>query len=90
MPTVHLKKRKPAVKKKHKTAAKRTCKTVTKKVHGKQKRVKVCTPVKAKKKPVARKPAVQPKGYTPTKPAFPPSTPIVYLERAMKRDQSSP
>jgi Protein of unknown function (DUF1800) len=74
MPTVHAKKRKPVVKKKHKTAAKRTCKTVTKKVHGKKKRVKVCTPVKKKK--VVRKPAPQPTGYTPTAPAFPPSTPI--------------
>ncbi|WCB92636.1 hypothetical protein DSM104299_01333 [Baekduia alba] len=78
MPTVHAakKKRKP-VKKKHATAPKRTCKVVTKKVHGKKKRVKVCTPVKAKKKkPAVRKPAAQPVGYKPTAPAFPPSTPI--------------
>jgi uncharacterized protein (DUF1800 family) len=73
MPTVHAKKRKP-VKKKHKTAPKRTCKTVTKKVHGKKKHVKVCTPVKKKK--VVRKPARTPIGYTPTTPAFPPSTPL--------------
>jgi hypothetical protein len=73
MPTVHVKKRKP-VKKKHKTAVKRTCKTVTKKVHGKKKRVKVCKPVKKKK--VVRKPASTPFGYKPTAPAFPPSTPI--------------
>jgi hypothetical protein len=73
MPTVHAKKRKP-VKKKHKTATKRTCKTVTKKVHGKKKRVKVCKPVKKKK--VVRKPASTPFGYKPTAPAFPPSTPI--------------
>src|SRR4051812_26017521 len=73
MPTVHAKKRKP-VKKKHKTAVKRTCKTVTKKVHGKKKRVKVCKPVKKKK--VVRKPAATPVGYKPTAPAFPPSTPI--------------
>src|SRR3954453_19803541 len=77
MPTVHAakKKRKPVKKKHHATAHKRTCKVVTKKVHGKKKRVKVCTPVKAKKKP-ARKPAPQPVGYKPTAPAFPPSTPI--------------
>jgi uncharacterized protein (DUF1800 family) len=74
MPAVHAKKRKP-VKKKHKTAVKRTCKTVTKKVHGKKKRVKVCKPVKKKKK-VVRKPAPTPIGYKPTAPAFPPSTPI--------------
>jgi uncharacterized protein (DUF1800 family) len=77
MPTVHAakkkRKRKP-VKKKHAAAPKRTCKVVTKKVHGKKKRVKVCRPVKAKKKP-ARKPAPQPSGYTPTAPAFPPATP---------------
>jgi hypothetical protein len=73
MPAVHAKKRKP-VKKKHKTAVKRTCKTVTKKVHGKKKRVKVCKPVKKKK--VVRKPAPNPFGYKPTTPAFPPSTPI--------------
>ncbi len=73
MPTVHAKKRKP-VKKKHKAAPKRHCKTVTKKVHGKKKRVKVCTPVKKKK--VVRKPAPTPTGYKPTAPAFPPSTPI--------------
>jgi hypothetical protein len=73
MPTVHAKKRKP-VKKKHKTAVKRTCKTVTKKVRGKKKRVKVCKPVKKKK--VVRKPAPNPVGYKPTAPAFPPSTPI--------------
>jgi uncharacterized protein (DUF1800 family) len=75
MPSVHAKKRKPVKKKKHPAATKRTCKVVTKKVHGKKQRVKVCTPVKAKKKP-ARKPAAQPVGYTPTAPAFPPSTPI--------------
>jgi uncharacterized protein (DUF1800 family) len=73
MPTVHAKKRKP-VKKKHKTAVKRTCKTVTKKVRGKKKRVKVCKPVKKKK--VVRKPAANPIGYKPTAPAFPPATPI--------------
>jgi len=72
MPTVHAKKRKPL--KKHKTAAKRTCRTVTKKVHGKKKAVRVCTPVK-KKKP-ARKPAATPAGYKPTAPAFPPSVPV--------------
>jgi uncharacterized protein (DUF1800 family) len=78
MPTVHAakKKRKPVkAKKKHATAPKRTCKVVTKKVHGKKKRVKVCTPAKAKKK-TARKPAPTPAGYKPTAPAFPPSTPI--------------
>lgn len=78
MPTVHAakkKKRKPVKKKKHTTAPKRTCKVVTKKVHGKKKRVKVCKPVKAKKKPV-RKPAPQPVGYTPTAPAFPPSSAV--------------
>jgi uncharacterized protein (DUF1800 family) len=77
MPTVHAakKKRKPVKTKHHATAPKRTCKVVTKKVHGKKKRVKVCTPVKAKKKP-ARKPAPQPVGYKPTAPAFPPSTPV--------------
>jgi uncharacterized protein (DUF1800 family) len=78
MPTVHAakKKRKPvkAKKKKHAAAPKRTCKVVTKKVHGKKKRVKVCTPVK-KKKP-ARKPASTPIGYQPTAPAFPPSTAV--------------
>jgi len=77
MPTVHAakKKRKPVkAKKKHASAPKRTCKTVTKKVHGKKKRVKVCTPVKKKK--VVRKPAATPIGYKPTAPAFPPSTPI--------------
>ena len=68
MPAVHAKKRKP-VKKKHKAAVKRTCKTVTKKVHGKKKRVKVCKPVKKKK--VVRKPASTPIGYKPTAPAFP-------------------
>jgi hypothetical protein len=73
MPPVRAKKRKP-VKKKHKAAVKRTCKTVTKKVHGKKKRVKVCKPVKKKK--VVRKPAPNPFGYKPTTPAFPPSTPI--------------
>jgi len=72
MPSVHAKKRKP-VKKKHKAAVKRTCKTVTKKVHGKKKHVKVCKPVKKK---VVRKPAATPSGYKPTAPAFPPSTPI--------------
>ena len=79
MPTVHAakKKRKPvkAKKKPHASAPKRTCKVVTKKVHGKKKRVKVCTPVKAKKKP-ARKPTPSPVGYKPTAPAFPPSIPI--------------
>jgi hypothetical protein len=77
MPTVHAakkKKRKPVKAKKHTTAKKRTCKVVTKKVHGKKKRVKVCTP--AKKKKAARKPAPTPVGYTPTAPAFPPSTPL--------------
>jgi uncharacterized protein (DUF1800 family) len=77
MPTVHAakKKRKPvkAKKKKHAAAPKRTCKVVTKKVHGKKKRVKVCTP--AKKKKPTRKPAATPAGYKPTAPAFPPSTP---------------
>ncbi|MCW2986061.1 MAG: hypothetical protein JWR63_3631, partial [Conexibacter sp.] len=75
MPTVHAKKKRKRVTKpkKHPAATKRTCKVVTKKVHGKKKRVKVCTPVEAKKKPV-RKPAPQPLGYTPTAPAFPPST----------------
>jgi hypothetical protein len=77
MPTVHAakKKRKPVkAKKKHAAAPKRHCKVVTKKVHGKKKRVKVCTPVKKKK--VVRKPAATPAGYKPTAPAFPPSTPI--------------
>jgi hypothetical protein len=72
MPTVHAakkKKRKPT-----KGRKERTCKVVTKKVHGRKKHVKVCRPVK-KKKP-ARKPAAQPIGYTPTAPAFPPSTPV--------------
>src|SRR3954454_17887104 len=76
MPTVHAakKKRKPVKKKQHAAAPKRTCRVVTKKVHGKKKRVKVCTPVKKKK--VVRKPAPQPVGYTPTAPAFPPATPV--------------
>jgi hypothetical protein len=74
MPTVHAAKKK---KRKPKRAGpKRSCKVVTKKVHGKKRRVKVCRPVKAKKKP-ARKPAPQPSGYVPTAPAFPPATPVV-------------
>lgn len=61
-----LKKKKPKAKAHKKAAAKvkKTCKVVTKKVHGRKKHVKVCTPVKAKakakpkpRKPAARKPA---------------------------------
>ncbi len=57
--------RKPKARAKpHRKAAakvKKTCRTVTKKVHGRKKRVKVCTPVKAKK-PVAKKPAAKKPG----------------------------
>jgi hypothetical protein len=52
-------KKKKAVKKvktkRVKAKVKKTCKVVTKKVRGKKKRVKVCTPVKAKKKTTATK-----------------------------------
>jgi uncharacterized protein (DUF1800 family) len=49
--------RKAKAKTKKKVAAKvkKTCKVVTKKVRGKKKRVKVCTPVKPKKKTAAKK-----------------------------------
>src|ERR1700754_4539358 len=55
------KKTKPKGKAHRKAAAKvkKTCKVVTRKVHGRKKRVKVCTPVKAKKRPAARKPAAK-------------------------------
>jgi hypothetical protein len=43
------------VKKKATAKVKKTCKVVVKKVRGKKKRVKVCTPVKAKKKTTAKK-----------------------------------
>jgi len=61
--TASSKKTKKAVKKKTvkktATAVKRTCKTVTRKVHGKKRKVRVCTPVK--KRPAAlSKPATTP------------------------------
>jgi uncharacterized protein (DUF1800 family) len=56
-----VKKKAPAKKKKVAAKVKKTCRVVTKKVRGKKTRVKVCTPVKAKKKPsttTAKKPVV--------------------------------
>jgi uncharacterized protein (DUF1800 family) len=52
-------KKKAPAKKKVTAKVKKTCKVVTKKVRGKKRRVKVCTPVKAKKQPavVKQKPA---------------------------------
>jgi hypothetical protein len=47
-------KAKPKAKKKVATKVKKTCKVVTRKVRGKRRRVKVCTPVKAKPKPKAK------------------------------------
>jgi uncharacterized protein (DUF1800 family) len=53
--------------KKAATKVKKTCRVVVKKVRGKKKKVKVCTPVKAKKKPtttVKKKPAAAKKPAT--------------------------
>jgi hypothetical protein len=59
-------------------AVKKTCRTVTRKVHGKQRKVKVCTPVK--KKTAARKPTAvvaPPKPVTaPAAPPAPSSAPV--------------
>ena len=53
---VKKKKASKKVKKKATAKVKKTCKVVVKKVRGKKRRVKVCTPVKAKKQTVAKKP----------------------------------
>jgi uncharacterized protein (DUF1800 family) len=48
-----------AHKKKAAAKVKKTCRVVVRKVRGKKRRVKVCTPVKAKKKTTAKKPAAK-------------------------------
>lgn len=56
-----LRKKKPKAKAHRKAAAKvkKSCRVVTRKVHGRKKRVKVCTPVTARKRPAKKKPAAR-------------------------------
>jgi uncharacterized protein (DUF1800 family) len=69
-------KAKPKPKAKAKAKVKMTCRTVTKKVRGRKRKVKVCKPVKAKRRPAAAKPVTRigqaPAPVRPAAPAVPP------------------